>query len=339
MKVAYIAALAFLAFAPGVCAISLRTDPVLSLAQPHIREAIVPWWEETHKEYFPSVTIALLVLVGGTTLVLTLGLALFFWLSYRGHNEDEHFVDSLHMERYGMLCGWLFFILTGLQLAALMMQHPLIVELNLAANTIYTLTYGSFLVAYAKMEHHPEWGYILGVACYLFGYAVFLTYYVHILAQQEVSNAWYFNGSLAFLLGSVFLVQVTGPRHFKDFSPIDGGAALWWGSFLFLAGSIAFEADSATVGMLYKHGNENKGLFGLVVFLIGRVFFIRGSRTDRCNIFFCATQKHEEDPRDPSHHKHDHTFIRGMRRVVHEEDLKNYHVTTTIKASLSSKGL
>lgn len=198
------------------------------------------------------------------------------------------FVGSVYMERYGMLCAWLFFVQTFGQLLSAQLEWSQHTPFNVACNVVYSVTYLSFLVAYGVMMTPPDTRYVLGVTLYFLGYAVFLGLYLRAhFGLLGWGGELYHLGSWLFLGGSALLLLATvppepakgaGPR----FSPHLLGASLWWGSFMFFVGSACFCADAAGFGLV---GGGNV-LAGLATFTIGRVFFVRGSQTRRCDFLF-----------------------------------------------------
>ena len=179
------------------------------------------------------------------------------------------FVGSVAMDRYGVLCAWLFAALTSLQLLSKLFAWPHDANINAAANVLYANLYLSFLVAYGIMRSPPSWAFVIGVTCYWLGYIIFASVYLLLLTGPG-GKFWYFTGSTAFLCGSVLLTTATE-------------GALWRGSLCFTTGSLFFAADAASVGL----GSYSNSVVGLVLFLLGRLFFILGSATPRCNACFC----------------------------------------------------
>ena len=95
----------------------------------------------------------------------------------------------------------------------------------------------------------------------------------------------YVAGSGLFLLGSVFLVAGTAPagqgcrRRWCSGSPAD---SVFWGSVLFLVGSGCFLLDSIWEGD--GVARASCAVAGNTAFLLGRLFFLHGSRTDQCDV-------------------------------------------------------
>jgi hypothetical protein len=197
-------------------------------------------------------------------------------------------VASVKMERYGMLCAWLFFAQTLGQLLSAHYGWALHTPFNVACNAVYSVTYLSFLAAYGVMMTPPDSRYVGGVALYFLGYAVFLSLYVRsFLGLAGGAGALYHAGSWLFLSGSALLLVATAPPQPAKgsgprFSPHLLGASLWWGSLMFFVGSAFFCADAAGYGWI-SGGNVTAGL---VTFTLGRLFFVRGSQTRRCDFLF-----------------------------------------------------
>ena len=148
-------------------------------------------------------------------------------------------VQSVHMDRFGMACAWLFFGMTAAQVASHAGGYAGNSALNFACNGVFAALYLAFLLAYAVMPVPPAAGYVAGVLLYFVGYAVFCLLYGLLVYGAPHGPGWYFLGASCFLTGSVSLVAATAPagRGARRFSPLAPGAALWWGSSCFLAGS------------------------------------------------------------------------------------------------------
>ena len=111
-------------------------------------------------------------------------------------------VDSAWLDRFGIFCGWLFCFQTTAQLCSAFFQWKANVLLNLVFNVVYTLCYILFLVAYYFLTARPPRRYMVGVALYTDGYAVFVAIYSGCPGSAEL----YHLGSWLFLIGSVFLM-------------------------------------------------------------------------------------------------------------------------------------
>ena len=199
---------------------------------------------------------------------------------------------SVHMDRFGMLCAWLFAVLTSLQLLASVATwaEGTNSALNFACNVVYSALYAAFLCAYAAMHTRPAQVYVLGVALYTAGYVCFAVLYIGAAAALYHAGAW------LFLVGSLLLMHTTVPPPLPRgssvswrqarFSPARHGAVLWWGAASFATGSVVFALDAA------DSGDSMRVNIGLALFTIGRLFFILGSVTARCDIFLRGARKH-----------------------------------------------
>jgi len=210
--------------------------------------------------------------------------------SAASHLADLHliFLGSIWMERYGMLCAWICFGQTLFQLISSLLQWQGNIHLNIVCNLVYSCLYASFLYFYVWMTQRPKWTYVVGVALYFLGYVTFVAVYWPAL-PSEVVSVLYSLGSGLFLAGSISLTIATCPVWTDlGFSPRLKSplAALFWGSLSFLIGSVLFELDSLGFGNSRVSTN-----LGLVIFLAGRVFFIRGSQTSLCDAFFRRTSR------------------------------------------------
>ena len=215
----------------------------------------------------------------------------------------RRFVNGVGMERFGVACAWLFLILTVLQLASKHLRWSINTRMNLACNVVYMVLYGPFLVAWAFMAVRPSRLYMAGEGLYLAGYAVFAALYAG-EAAPEVARALYHAGSWLFVVGSLCLLPPVLPAAtsggkcgVQHFSPLARGAALWWGATAFLAGSCVFAADATRAA-----SSRETVVLGLGLFVLGRLFFLRGSQTPRCSVVFAAVRPSEEsaDRRRPN---------------------------------------
>lgn len=209
------------------------------------------------------------------------------WIRSDTRNLPTRLVESVWMDRYGMLCAWLFLSLTSIQLISLACAWDMMlnVVLNRTFNIIYASCYTSSLVAFGIASTPKPWLYTIGVAFYAVGYFVFAGIYSSIRGQTTC----YRIGSLLFLLGSVLLMLASipvGPKRLHAYSPLRVQSAIWWGSTMFLCGSMFFLLDSFGLGKSWVNC-----ILGLVCFTVGRCFFVRGSQTQRCTLFFCSTNR------------------------------------------------
>jgi len=212
---------------------------------------------------------------------------------------------SVHMERFGMVCAWLFLLQTGAQLgtaAALLAggdadadARRLSTDLNLCFNIDYALLYASFLAAYAVMHTRPPVCYVCGVALYCAGYACFAALYAQPAAASAAAAALYHAGSWLFLAGSLLLMHATAPPPATYAAaahaprPRPRRAALWWGAACFAAGSCVFVLDAAGFGDARRNA-----VAGLALFVLGRAFFVHGSQTPRCGLWLQPQQQQQQ---------------------------------------------
>lgn len=119
------------------------------------------------------------------------------------------FVHSVWMDRLGMLGAWIFALQTSCQLWAHVTRSSLGSQLNLAFNAVYTLFYGSFMVAYSTQEprHRPRASYQIGVGLYTLGYGIFTVYFAPVL--KAWNSKLFHLGSWLFLTGSAVLIYAT----------------------------------------------------------------------------------------------------------------------------------
>ena len=83
------------------------------------------------------------------------------------------------------------------------------------------------------------------------------------------------------LIGS-FLMYSTALKRIHEYNPFLKSSALFWGSSCFLGGSMCFAMDADSSGL----GARENGIVGYILFTLGRIFFIRGSQTQRCGVLF-----------------------------------------------------
>lgn len=122
------------------------------------------------------------------------------------------FVHSVWMDRFGMLGAWIFFVQTAAQLYCHVAGAAIGPTLNLVFNTVYTIFYSTFLLAYWEMEPHhtPRASYVTGVALYAIGYGVFCAYFAPSILSTPAALVMLFKaGSWLFLGGSLVLIYAT----------------------------------------------------------------------------------------------------------------------------------
>lgn len=198
-----------------------------------------------------------------------------------------------------MACAWLFFAVTTLQLVSTVAQWEGGVALNVIANTVYTQGYMSFLAMYARVPKAPGLCTSVGIFLYFLGYIMFLAHSgcSVVGADRSVDIGIWLNrmGVGLFIGGSGLLMRAhLPPRELKRrFSPLRAEAACWWGAVCFLLGSMILAIDaSGFAWALDRAGSAyTRALATLVVFTLGRVFFIWGSQTPRCDIFLRSTAR------------------------------------------------
>ena len=203
---------------------------------------------------------------------------------------------SIWIVRYGVICSHIFLFMTiaALALASLHMFSSPGVWLipNLIFNGIYTVCYASFLVLYYVYDS-PSPTFVIGVALYFVGYALFfLLFALLMLENKSTVSIFYVSASVSFTIGSVVLVHATVPldmQGLKRFNPFRKISSLFWGSCFFFTGSLAFTVDS-TLPLLLISLDSNVSfsliLTGLAAFAVGRGFFLHGSTTEECDMFF-----------------------------------------------------
>lgn len=193
-------------------------------------------------------------------------------------------VESVWMDQYGILCSWLFLLQTAGQLWSLCTWESAgNTLLNQACNLVYASCYLSFILAYYMMQKRPGLKYMAGIFMYFIGYSLFLA--ICSDAASKAIQELYILGSLAFLLGSLLLAIAVCPPDRNDnlchrLSPVRLQSSLFCGSFCFLIGSSFSLADSLGLGNASVNGT-----CGLAVFVVGRVYFLRGSQTTRCTVW------------------------------------------------------
>ena len=196
----------------------------------------------------------------------------------------HRFVISIYMDRFGMICAWLFFIQSLLQLISFTEEWSCNKDMNLVFNTDYSALYFIFLLAYFELgTNRPHWTYILGVVLYFVGYVSFMFLY----ADVGDAKALYRGGSWLFLIGSLFLMYATALNRIQEYNPFSKSSALFWGSSCFFLGSLFFVIDADSYGF----GERENVIVGFVLFTIGRIFFVRGSQTPRCDFLFLREKK------------------------------------------------
>ena len=234
-----------------------------------------------------------------------------YWASDLAH--------SIRMDQFVMLCAWLFLLQSCVQLASAAFQWPFNSAVNVAANLVFVTLYAVFLAAFAAMHSPPAPGYIVGVVLYFAGYLCFAALHSGVFTSSAAA-VFYHTGAWLFLIGSGLVMRATVPRESGftirswRFSPKRASAAQWWGAALFAAGSAVFVLDAAGTT-----GNARFNVVaGLVLFVAGRVFFVRGSQTPRCSVFFKArfTDVVQDDDMDVAAATSDRPAVAGFPAIL-----------------------
>jgi len=199
-------------------------------------------------------------------------------LGLTGSNYD---VDLI-MERWGIASAWLFLIQTVISTFVFIAEIETATNVNLPIHYIYTFAYLTFLAYYEYTDAQPSAMYMFGVLLYTVGYGFFADLYQISLIGKDGSSS-YVSGSVMFLLGSLFLIYALWEFKLSQ---------LLSGSVLFLIGSIAFTLDSLA---WYPESTKQLCILGYVVFIMGRLCFLFGSQTKRCDMFFRNNAKKEAD--------------------------------------------
>lgn len=217
--------------------------------------------------------------------------------------------SSVMIARWGVFCAWIFFwqTLSALIMASLQTTGDAPSMVQCFFQAVYTATYASFLVIYTQMRVMPPLDYVAGVFLYTIGYACFLVLYALSLAMEasdevaQTSQYLYVAGSLLFLAGSAVLVRATMPppvpmvfrkltfmeQMRAQYSLFDQQSSLFWGSMMFLLGSILFSVDATWSLLAPEFKPELLSVtciaMGYAHFTVGRVYFLWGSTTADCD--------------------------------------------------------
>jgi hypothetical protein len=194
----------------------------------------------------------------------------------------QEFIASIWMDRYGMFAAWLFFWQTLLSAVSCCFAFvgfgwPIDAPMNFVFCFNYVWVFASFLYIFFCMEEPPVNSFILGIFCYFVGFGTFMGVYWP--AAHPAVGILYKLGSFFFRAGSTLLMRGTWPGCKRRTLTSSAGAS-FWGATCFTLGSVLFVANSMGVG---------PAAFvpaGLLVFTLGRVCFILGSQTDRCDMLF-----------------------------------------------------
>jgi len=126
------------------------------------------------------------------------------------------------MARYTLLCCWIFFWQTTTQMLITVLPptSALSTRLQISFNSVFSVTYTSFLMAYCFVHRRPAGAYIVGVLLYTLGYMTFLAYFYIMKICEGMSGSdpddmgakeLYLLGSGLFLSGSISLTLATMP--------------------------------------------------------------------------------------------------------------------------------
>jgi len=187
---------------------------------------------------------------------------------------------DLIMERWGIGSAWLFLIQTII--STFVFATEAATRVNLPIHYIYTFAYMTFLAYYEYTDSQPSVMYMFGVLLYTVGYGFFADLYQIDIIGKDASSS-YVAGSVMFVLGSLLLIYALWEFRLSN---------LLSGSILFLIGSFAFTIDSLA---WYPEATKQLCYLGYLVFIIGRICFLFGSQTKRCDIFFRNNAKKEAD--------------------------------------------
>lgn len=177
-----------------------------------------------------------------------------------------------------MYSAWVFFLMTLLSCLSHAFAWSFGAWMNVVFNFNYVGIFLSFLYLFIWMPQTPVSTYILGIFWYFAGFGVFLGVYWPGTAASTVVNL-YKLGSFFFLFGSMSLMHACWPGgHIKTLASAQGSP--FWGATLFTIGSVLFVLNSLSVGP------ADFVQIGLIIFTAGRVCFIRGSQTARCDWLF-----------------------------------------------------
>jgi len=180
---------------------------------------------------------------------------------------------DLVMERWGIISAWLFLLLTLTSFYMFIFDVVNSMHINFCMYAFYIAAYISFLIYYEYTDAAPSAMYMFGIVLYTCGYAFFAeTYNIDVLPCSRSSS--YLTGALNFLLGSALLVYALWDW---------GCSNLLSGSVLFLIGSLAFSLDGSGY---YPGMSQILCYIGFTTFTLGRLCFLLGSQTPRCDIFF-----------------------------------------------------
>lgn len=188
-------------------------------------------------------------------------------------NLRKSLVTSSNMETFGMVSSWLFFIQTLLQLFAILPKEKWVFHdlMNTAFYVVYCILHAVFLFAYLELgsKLRPHWTYISGTFIYFLGYIIFTALYAGVEGADEL----YYGGTWLFVFGSVLFMYATRCDNYK-LNPMCKQNACFWGSACFFLGSIMFAIDASSLG-----NSRTNVMVGLVLFVLGRIFFVRGSQS------------------------------------------------------------
>jgi hypothetical protein len=196
----------------------------------------------------------------------------------------QKFITSIWMDRYGMFAAWLFFWQTLLSaVSSCFALAGFAWEVDALMNFVFCINYvwvfASFLYIFYCMDEPPVTSFIVGIFFYFLGFGTFIGVYWQWAAAAAAVGVLFKLGSFFFLAGSTLLMHGTWPGCKRRTLTSSAGAS-FWGSTCFTIGSVLFVAASWGVGpAAFVQA-------GLLIFTLGRVCFILGSQTDRCDMLF-----------------------------------------------------
>jgi hypothetical protein len=199
----------------------------------------------------------------------------------------HHFVHSIWMARFTILVVCFVFLGTAVQSGlAIWPLGDIGNKVNLALMSMYGLLFGSFFPAYWFMYQRPTHVYMFGMFFFTVGYMIFAAYYGTIIYNvASASVVLYISGALFFAIASLCLVLATWPKGSDtSVSLFKKEAALFWGSALFLIGSVAFTIDAVYV-LSGQDYTQWLGIAGNVLFDIGLFYFLWACTTPDVGFF------------------------------------------------------
>lgn len=215
----------------------------------------------------------------------------------------REFVRSNRMTQYLIACCWVFFWQTFTQTGLTILPSLTAVfntQAMLLFNIVYSMCYISFLASYVVMHPKPPAAYVIGVLLYTLGYMTFAAFFgIHAAGRSWATSELYLQGSLFFLVGSVFLVASTAPPLNMTWCPHKKDNSLFWGCACFLVGSVFFIVDSSR----FIAGEESSLLLvalGYCFFTPGRLFVLWSVTTPEVGFSMRVREYPTSPPPTPS---------------------------------------